>query len=112
MNNEVKLRNGTVVSEAAMVTTMMNLRALKEENNIAFYEFVQKCKNPQHSIFGGTSTEKIISEAGLMSEGKISEDIRNVALSAIEGEALDIHLVNPCEQAQGNPAEAVRPAGP
>lgn len=46
----VKLKNGSEVPEPVVVTTMMNIELLMEKNPIAFYELVQKCRNPKHKM--------------------------------------------------------------
>ena len=88
------LKNGTVEARVVVTSTMMNLEALLTENPIAFYELVQVCRNPEHRIFSQVQV-KSLEELGLLSSGKVHNSIKNVVLSAVEGNGLDMTLGNP-----------------
>lgn len=89
----VKLKNGTEVIEPVLITTMINLDALMKKNPIAFYELVQKCRNPQHKMFG--NTEQVAESLALIERGSIHDSVRNIVLSAVEGDGLKMSLSSP-----------------
>ena len=72
---------------------MMSLNMLMETNPIAAYELVQICKNPNHKMFG--NTEEVLVDLSLLSEDGVHSVIKNVVMSAFEGEGLDMCLTSP-----------------
>jgi hypothetical protein len=94
--NMVKLKNCSEVPESMVIVTMLSLETLISTNPIAFYELVQKCRNPKHKMFA--DTEEDIKGLGLMHSGSVHECIRNIVLSAVEGDDLDMRLTSPFEQ--------------
>lgn len=91
----VILKNGAEEVKALVMVTMMSLRHLEP---IAFYELVQKCKDDTH-IFWGDTEEKLKSLALLECSGRPHDSIRNIVLSALAGEGLDMRLVSPIKEA-------------
>lgn len=89
----VKLKNGSEAVEVLVETTMISLTSLREENTIAFFELVQKCRNPQHIMFG--DAKEIAQKFGLIEQGKIHDVIKDIILSAVEGDMLDMKMVDP-----------------
>jgi hypothetical protein len=73
---------------------MMVLRNLLTQHPIAFYELVQVCKNPNHKLFGKTG-EILGRFAIVQPDGGVHDSIRNIVLSAVEGEDYSIQLTNP-----------------
>lgn len=94
--NILKLRNGNEVPEPIAISTMMNLNLLMEKDPIAFFELVAKCKNSQHKMWG--KTEKTVSDFGLINSGSVHECIRDVVLSAVQGEGIEMVLGSPLEE--------------
>lgn len=94
--NMVKLKNGSEVPESVVATTMMNLECLMSKNPIAFYELVEKCKNPKHEMFG--NTKKVAEELALMNSGSVHDITKNIVLSAVQGEELNMTLNSPVEK--------------
>ena len=79
--NLVKLKNGTEVNEMTVRVTMFSLESGKF-NFMLLYELLEKCKNPHHKMF--SNTQQIAEEMGLMLEGTIHDDVKNIILSAVE----------------------------
>ncbi|MEO8402870.1 MAG: hypothetical protein ABI597_13945 [Gammaproteobacteria bacterium] len=77
----IKLKNGAEVSEAALLSTMKALESF-EKNVLALYELLEKCRNPEHKMFG--NTKKLAEDAGLLIGDKIHQDTKNIILSAVE----------------------------
>lgn len=91
-----KLKNGREEILSLVTVTMMTLYKLMEENPIALYELTEKCKNPEHIIFG--QIEPILQDLALINNGQIHDSIKNIILSAIKGEGLELTLINPISQ--------------
>ena len=91
---KVKLKNGSEVVEGVLNATMLSLDDLLKEDQLAYYELVQKCKNPHHKMFG--NTEKIVGRFGLIVAGSIHDTTRNIVISATQDDGLS--LESPVEQ--------------
>lgn len=90
----VKLKNGSELPEEIVTGTIMSLQALMLKNPIVFYELVMKARNPEHTMFG--KTQAVAYEWDLIdSNGVINSQVRDVILSAVIGERLNMKLVNP-----------------
>jgi len=87
------LKNGSEEAEPLVKVTMMSLRNLMETNLIAFYELVCLCRDGKHQLFGNTG--EVLGKFSLVSNGQVHDSIRNIVLSAAEGEGLDMRLTNP-----------------
>src|SRR3990167_5007413 len=83
----VKLKNGSEVAQSIVVATMMSLEALINSNRIAFYELVEKCRDSKHEMFGNTK-EVVAKWALICSDGSVHSCIKDVVLSAVEGDGL------------------------
>ncbi len=90
----VKLKNGSEEAEVIVKATIISLRSLFQNTFIALFELTEKCKNENHVIFGNNAD--IIKGYGLcQSDESVHDSIKNVVLSAIEGEGLEMKLVSP-----------------
>jgi hypothetical protein len=89
----VFLKNGAEEAEVLVRVVMLSLGNLMEQNPIVFYELVQLCKNREHKLFGNTG--EILEKLRLVENGEIHDSIRNVVLSAVEGDGLNIRLTSP-----------------
>jgi len=65
------------------------------EGAIALYELVAVCKNPSHQVFSNAQKEYLMGRALMQPDGRIHQSIKNIVLSAIEGEGLRLTVVNP-----------------
>lgn len=73
---------------------MTTLNLLLNFQPIAFYKIVEKCREPQHQMFG--NSEEKAKEFGLIeSDGKIQNHTKNIILSAAEGKYFDLKLTSP-----------------
>ena len=98
----VNLKNGTSELRILVVSTYGILKKMLDdmEGAIAFYELVEVCKNPSHQVFSSKQKEYLISRALMQSDGRIHQSVRNIVLSSVQGEGLELSLVNPI--ASGN----------
>lgn len=97
----VKLKNGSEEFGPLVNATMISLRHLIADDPIAFYELRELCRNPSHKLFGHAG-EKLVSLALIERDGvSIHSSIKNVVLSAVEGEMLEMHITSPF--AEGDP---------
>lgn len=92
----VKLKNGSEVPKPVLITTMMSLELLMNKNPIACYELVQKCKDSKHTMFG--NTKKVVEDLALMNSGSIHDTVKDIVLSAVEGDELNMVLTSPIEK--------------
>ena len=94
---EVTLKNGSTEVDVLVVATTLSLQSLMEDNPIAFYELVMLCRDRTHQLFG--SVGGVLRDRNLIEQnGQPHGSIRNIVLSAVEGDMLDMCLVNPLAQ--------------
>lgn len=105
MNRVCKLKNGTEEVSALVAITMLTIRGiwnnLSQGGPIAFYELVQICKDNDHEPFGDMG--ELLCKSGLVTRFaagtfEVSTSIKNIVLSAAEGEGFDIQLVDPVDR--------------
>jgi len=93
----VLLKNGSKEPKALVIGVMMSLNALTGQQTmqsaIGFYELVMVCRDRNHKIQGNDG--EILEKIGLMKDGVIHDSVRNIVLSAVEGEDLNMVLLNP-----------------
>jgi len=94
----VELKNGAEEAEALVTVTIGSLHHLIETNPIAFYELVQKARDKDHKIIWGNVSSVLKSLALLSENGAMHDSIRNIVLSAAEGDGLDMALVSPIKE--------------
>ncbi len=89
----VELKNGTQEADVLVKTTMMLLGVIAEQQPMATLNLVMRCRDSDYKYWG--NSEQILKDNGLITHGVIHDSVRNVVLSAFEGEGLGIKLVNP-----------------
>lgn len=99
LQNIVTLKNGDTMPLVMVTVVATSLKYLLESYPIVFYELVMSCRNREHQLFGRTG-EKLIELAlvdWIDADGRATvQDItRSIVLSAVEGDELEMHLVNP-----------------
>jgi hypothetical protein len=95
----VVLKNGAEEVESLVVVCMISLRTLSREAPLTLYDLAAKCRDSEYETFGNAEEE--LKQLGLMEDGgRIHDSIRNIVLSAIEGDGLDMHLTSPIPIAQ------------
>lgn len=76
---------------------MLALEALFTDKPIHAFELVQLCRHTEHRPFGRTGHD--LATAGLIEHAAgrftVHDSIRNVVLSAVEGDGLSMTLRNP-----------------
>jgi hypothetical protein len=93
----VFLKNGAEEPKVLVTVTMMSLEALLEDaaGAIAFYELNEKCKNPAHNFFSEAIIEQLRSLSLIDSSENVHSSVRNIVISAAEGEELSLCLRSP-----------------
>lgn len=91
----VTLKNGAVEAKPLVKVALMSLEHLINSDPIAFYELVMVCRDKDHKPFGNTREK--LSALGLWKEyeDRPHESIRNVVLSAVTGNGLEMVLGSP-----------------
>lgn len=92
----VTLKNGTEELDALVRATMSSLEGLLNKNPIAFYELVMKCRDQNYQPFGNTG-QTLHDFALLGPDGNVHVGIRNVVLSAVVGDDLEMTLGSPIQ---------------
>jgi hypothetical protein len=87
----VVLKTGNEEPNLLVVATFMNLEDLQADDPGALWELVEACRKPEYKVLNPAPIEA----TGLMSAGKVRDSIKNIVLASVEGEMLDMHLVNP-----------------
>ena len=92
---EIELKNGSMELNILVNAIMLSLRKLFDEFPLALYDLIEKCKDREYQIFG--SNVERLKRLSLISEEnhQIHGSIRNIVLSAIEGDGMDMTLVSP-----------------
>ena len=86
----VILKNGAEEALQLVHVAMVSLKKLINDEPIVFYELVMCCRDRNHVPFGNTA-EKLQARALF----PIHDSIRNVVLSSVVGDGLDMALGNP-----------------
>lgn len=95
----VQLKNGSEEALPIVSVTMVRLRRLLKEKPIHFFELVSFARNPEHEFFGQTGRDLVMD--GLVTLGHptgrwaMHDSVKNVILSAVEGDGLDLVLGDP-----------------
>ena len=93
----IKLKNGSEEEKALVVVVMVSLQGLLDKNPILFYELVMKCRDSKHELFGDSGKD-LQDLALLQQDGNVHSSVRNIVLSAAQGEDLDLTLISPAAQ--------------
>lgn len=88
------LKNGSQEPKPLVIVTMMSLERLFNNNPIVFYELVMKARDHQHEFFG--DAESALQDLSLLdATGAVHDSVRNIVLSAVTGEDLEMTLGSP-----------------
>lgn len=90
----VTLKNGKQEAEALVTIVMMSLNKLLKERPMSVYELVMKCRDNNHQFFGDTAKD-LLNLALLQKDLSVHSSIRNIILSAVEGEGLNMIFKSP-----------------
>lgn len=93
----VKLKNGQEEAEPLVAVAMQTLREIFTTKPIHFYELVTLCRNSSHKPFGKTGED--LYEMSLLQKDNsgyiVHDSVRNVVLSAVTGNDLEMQLTSP-----------------
>lgn len=90
----VILRNGAEEAKPHVTVTMMSLEHLMEDRPLAFYDLAMRCRDRSYKFFG--DNEEYLKSLDIVDrDGSIHGSIRNIVLSAVEGDGLDMHIRSP-----------------
>jgi hypothetical protein len=102
MNKSVRLKSGYEEAQSLVVSTIFQLELLITEDSIAFYEAVMIARNPEQVCFGDRAN-RLKELAILTRDGRMHDSVRNIIVSAVSGEGLEMRLGNPVvEEQKGN----------
>ena len=88
------LKNGAEEPKPLVLSVTMSLQKIFEDNPIVAYELVTMCREAGHKFFG--DSEEVLKAWGLVQpDGKVHESIRNIVLSAVQGDGLNMVLGSP-----------------
>ena len=91
----VTLKNGTVEVKLIVMATLRSLKSLISTDPGTFYELVMVCRDRDHKLFGNAREKLEASKLLQAHESRPHESIRNVILSAVTGDGLDMVLGSP-----------------
>lgn len=98
----VRLRNGAEEASVLVRLMMWQLGELFKTQPIHFYELVMLCRDPAHRLFGATADDLAAMKLVTPVEGRpaqVHDSIRNIVLSAVDGEDFEMVLRNPVIEA-------------
>ena len=94
MSEVVKLKNGSEEFGPAVYATVFALKKLFQNDPIAFFDLVSKCRDQNHQ-FSSDAETRLKALAIVDSDGTIHSIVKNVVLSAVEGDGLKMKIVTP-----------------
>ena len=89
-----QLKNGAEELKVFVAATMLVLGRLADEEPVAALDLVMKCRDSSYQFFGD-SEETLQARKLVEKHGTIHLPIRNVVLSAFEGDGFDMVLGSP-----------------
>lgn len=98
MIETVKLRNGTTETKPLVATVRFAMDRLMESTPIAIYDLTMICRDRSYKPFGKIGPDLQALSLGTMNpDGTMSvhESIRNIVLSSVEGDGMDMQIVDP-----------------
>ena len=91
-----KLKNGSEEAEPLVCVVLSSLELLIQSDPIAFYELVMLARDSSHELFGNAADK--LRPLALIENGDtptIHQSTRNVIISAVEGDGLEMCIVSP-----------------
>lgn len=89
----MKLRNGSEEAEPLVRSVRMAMFRLFDEKPIAFHELVELAKDENHRPFGKTP-DCLLGFDLIDGDGKMHSSTRNIVLSSIDGDGLELRIVS------------------
>ena len=94
-DGHVTLRSGVKTTHPLVACVMLTLQALFNEQPIAFYELVARCRWPDHALRRGSAA--VLERSGLLDRGTVPDAVREIVLAAVDGDALTLRLTSPVQ---------------
>lgn len=93
----VILRNGAEEAKPLVAVTMLSLGHLMDERPLALYDLVMKCRDRNYQFFG--DNEEHLKSLNIVDrDGSIHTSIRNIVLSAADGDGLAMVIRSPVKE--------------
>ena len=93
----VKLKNGSEAPDFVVTAHMASLRSLFDIQPIAFYELVMVARDPAHQPCGNSG--QILRSLHLIDpNGGMHDTTKDIILSAVDGDEVEMRLVSPVRQ--------------
>lgn len=89
----VKLKNGSTEPQASVVVFMVTLEVIAKTNPMAFYDLVQVCRGVK--TVEEIDNKAILEQLALLARGKVNPTVKNIVLSGVTGEGLELALSDP-----------------
>jgi hypothetical protein len=94
-DGHVTLTSGIKTTHALVACVMLTLQALFDEQPMAFYELVARCRRPDHALRGRSAA--VLERSGLLERGTVPDAVREIVLAAVKGDALTLRLTSPVQ---------------
>jgi hypothetical protein len=95
-DGHVTLTSGVKTTHPLVACVMRTLQALFDEQPIAFYELVARCRRPDHALRGGSAA--VLERCGLLDRGTVPDAVCEIVLAAVDGDALALRLTSPVQR--------------
>ena len=95
-DGHVTLTSGVKTAHPLVACVMLTLQALFDEQPIAFYELVARCRRPDHALHRGSAA--VLERSGLLDHGTVPDVVREIVLAAVHGDALALCLISPVQR--------------
>jgi len=113
MDDLIKLKDGNTIQKSMASVLQISLQNLMQKDPIAFYEFVELCRDAKHELFGNTAEtlkKYLLIETTNKGNYSVRDEMKTFVANAVEGEGLDMKLVDPVtqgkEQKQNEPKKS------
>lgn len=94
--NMVRLKTGEKVEKGALLLVYAFIKNLSEKKVIAFYELVEKVRNPEYELSG--NIREVLKERKLLAqEGNVPDVVAKIVTASVEGEGIHMRLVYPAK---------------
>jgi hypothetical protein len=90
----ILLKNGFKEPDKLVKVITLSLQSLMRDLPIVFLDFVEFCQDSQCQI--DKKKKEVLKKRGLLEDnGAIHDSIKNIVLSSVKGEGMDMRLTNP-----------------
>ena len=93
--NMTTLKTGKIVPQPTLITTMTALDALYNCGSLAFFEFVELCRNSNHKIWSDEQCKELTDLSLIQKNGSVRSDVKEIVLAATIGDGLNLSLTSP-----------------